>query len=822
MNLFREQHELFDRLQFELAPRRARIILRGPSGAGKSHLLVCLEEHFRTNGKAVIIASGEKGATRPLQAFLRFIGSAAWRLGNKRFALQGAEAAVRTVPIVGSLAAFVTQAIGNDKTRTRRERLRYLRPDEFETLLHLEEIAGDGDLLLIADNLQYWDRDSSNLLLEILRDDAVAEDFPFIERTACILGITDGYEIDSVTKEVLNCADWREFRLNSIGKDEIGIAFLKFGGAASIPEKELNELMILTGGHLALIRQLAMHVDHSFGFQRRDVQGKRSQTRVLGEVMDQRIAAIGDRAEILRAVLNAASVIGESFSKSEIACLTKLDSSSLRRALISAQDLQILVSENDYHVFTHEILREVLLEALGGDQIDLHATLANCLSVIRPWDYRTRAEHLKRAGDEFTSAILYFADILQRKRLSRFVSDSDENVVLGKLSVFDLHRSANALLKALMLKGNEAHRVLESIRNEGPSYFVAEKELMLANLLMVSTRTEDRIRAVRILESALSLEHGEPELAVRIKLSLLSGYIHLERKDEARRIDLEIAQTLGKYRRFDPLCDNLLHVHYRKAATVWGAETAADRCNEAAQYFGADEANGKPRNPRQYFMALCNLSGNLLNCGRAEKALAAAVDAIAIYKRFPGSVSVRSTKCVNNLVVAGLLCGKILPTEGRSLLWDAVESSEDEQKSWIHRSNLSVLAALDGQLEQARAELQNAREEQERGKVFDRYHRYLISANLAGILHLQGNRDEGRRLWIELENEIPDVPDVDKLLWKARHSAQISAFDDVPFGNVGYWFNFPQLRRPKGVDVSAWEFFGRGFILSDSQIWTAS
>jgi len=826
-SLFRDQFDLYELLRFEASARRARLLVRGPSGVGKSHLLGAVGDYCAAQGKVVVIATGEQGIVRPFQPFLRVTGRASSRLRAKRFAVQGAEAAARTVPVVGSLVAFVTQAIMNDRSRTRRGRLRHLRSDEFEVLLHLESIVHNSDLLIIADNLQYWDNDSVSLLLELLRQEFLIEDFPFVDRIGCILGVTDGRDPTNreAMQAIIDSSDWREHRLSPIARDEISAALRKFGSHGDIPSNELDGLYAITGGHLALLRQLALGLQGTklpHGETASWSSIGKSDLDILAKVIALRISAKDVLAGSLRAVLDAAAVIGESFSIPEIECLTNLRNPVLREALRVAQEMQVLARYADRHAFTHEILRDSLLRMLGENGPDWHSSLAKCLAVIRPWDYRSRAEHLNAAGENAPAARLFFASLFQRLRNELPVSDSDRNAVMAKLSATGQSRTGNALLKAYTLTGPQALRLLESIENTEPPYFVAEKELMRACLIMGSTRRTDREEAVRILESALVLEHEEPEVDTRIRLALLSGYTHLGRKSEARQIELQISQLLGKFRRFDPVCENVLYVHYRKAATVWGAETSADRCREAVAYFGPTEGSDLPRSPRQYFMALCNLSGNLLNCGLIEEALKNAENGIAVYNRFSSFGIAEAAKCINNLVIAGILIDKLSPSEGRQLLVGAVETSIAESGSWIHRSNLAVLAALDGELELAENELLTARSGQLEGGVSDTYHRYLVDANLAAVWHLLGRKQEGVDLWSQLENAIPQVPDLDRVLWRARHTTQFSAFDGVAPGQVRQWFDFLQTRRPKGADAAAWRFFGRGFVLSDSQIWTSN
>jgi Flp pilus assembly protein TadD len=794
---------------------------------GKSYLLSAIGDYCAAQGKVVVIATGEQGIVRPFQPFLRVTGRASSRLRTKRFAMQGAEAAARAVPVVGSLVAFVTQAIMNDRSRTRRGKLRHLRSDEFEVLLHLESVVQDSDLLIIADNLQYWDNDSVSLLLDLLRQEFLIEDFPFVARIGCILGVTDGRE--SANREamqaIIDSSDWREYRLSPIERDEISGALLTFGGHGDIPSKELDGLYAITGGHLALLRQLALGLQetkHPYGEASSWSAIGESALDILAKIIALRINVTDSSTGTLRAVLDAAAVIGESFSLPEIECLTNLRNPELREALRAAQGMQVLARYADRHAFTHEILRDSLLRLLGESGADWHGALAKCLAVIRPWDYRSRAEHLNVAGEYALAARLFFASLFQRWRNEWPVSDSERNDVMAKLSATGQSQTGNVLLRAYTLTGPQALRLLESIENTESPYFVAEKELMRACLIMESTRRSDREEAVRILESTLTLEHNEPEVDTRIRLALLSGYTHLGRKNEARQTELQISQLLGKFRRFDPVCENVLYIHYRKAATVWGAETSADRCREAVLYFGPTEGRDLPRSPRQYFMALCNLSGNLLNCGLIEDALKTAENGVAVYNRFSSFGIVDAAKCINNLVIAGILTDKLAPSEGRQLLVEAIQTSTKESGSWIHRSNLAVLAALDGKLDLAEDELLAARAAQLEGDVSDTYHRYLVDANLAAVWHLLGRRRIGADLWSQLETAIPQVPDLDRVLWRARHDTQSFAFNEVEPGQVRQWFDFSQTRRPKEADSAAWRFFGRGFVLSDSQIWTSN
>jgi hypothetical protein len=808
----------------------SRAVLWGPSGCGKSWVVRRVAQKWEKAGGVAVIAAGEPALTRrSYGAFWASISAVGPRLSLERTIAKGASAVGRTVPVVGHLVAFLTDLLAENRSRIRRDQLLHLRTEEFDILCHLQAVEKGGGLLILADDLQYWDPDSLQLLFLIIAG-ACHDVFPFLKTARFLVSVTEdqGGQLSSPVSEILGKLP-KPIRLHSMPAYELSAVLRSFGYTPVLNRQQLETLYVISGGHLELLRQLAMYLKTNPNCADVDVLLRTtgiSGDRFLASILVKRLQAGGDTGRAVLTVLAAAAVIGKSFARDELSCLMKSTGIEPFRCIQTARELGLLATSGDGFTFRHDVLRRCLIQHLDAHAMETHRTFAECLTLLRPSDYFSRADQLAAAGLPQDSARLFFCGVYKRLRDGNPTPGALREQALQMLRATDQNTGAEAILIAheriLERRFSQAIQLLSGSENTDHPVFITERLLLLGLATLQSVTTSERRKALSILQDCLAIQHGERELEMRIKLTLLTAYGHLELWDEARNLDIEISAMLVSLRRTDPGAREALEIQRRKSAMLYGSEVAAERCRSAANFFGPPNgAEWPPRNPVQFFMAQCNLAGNLLVAGRFDEADRIASGALTVWLRMRGIKMPRVEKCINNSVVAGFLSGRLGANEAVSLLNELRAQNPDGVFSRLIRSNCAVFLAIGGHPAAAFDEFNSLSSELEQNGVEDEFYRYFIRSNLAGLLHVRGATERGWELWCSLDDHVPHIPDSDRAYLLARQKHQVGAFDAVEPGDVTAWNNYLQRQMPQHLGPG-WRFYGRGLLLTDTQIWLES
>ncbi len=830
LSLLDSQRRVFAALEQQVLKQGAeppRVLLRGPSGCGKSWLIRELAERWQ--GPAVIAAGEPALAKRDYGALWLGISATGPKLSLERSVAQGASAAGRAVPIVGSLVAYLTELLANNRSRQRRDQTLYLKGDEFDILSHLDALARGGRLLLVADDLQYWDQDSLQLLY-LMVSGRLDDVFPFIGGMSLVVTITDGQISESAAPFLDILARMPlPIQLTPVTPAEIAIALRMFGFSATLDQTQLEMLHVLSGGHLELIRQLADYLEthkepHDLAALIRSAGT--SSEKFLATILVRRLLAAGETGRAALGALEAAAVIGKTFTADELKCLLKPTGMDADQCIATAREFGLLTNGGTTFSFRHDILRNCLMLQADTRLAPSRRKFAACLSLLRPFDYFTRAEQMLGAGATEEAARLHFAGLYKRMR------DGQSVPAELRVQVFDMLAATGQVASAEMIyRGHElilerrfaeVQHLLGVCENTDHPLFVCERTHLLGLATLQSVTTSERRRALATLLRGMTIAHGEKELEIRLKLTLLTAFVHLEMWNEARQLDQEICTTLSVLQRTDPGAREALEVHRRKSGMLYGSEVAAARCRRAVAYFGPQvAADWPPRNPVQSFMAQCNLSGNLVVAGEFEEADCVARAALDMWRRLPRVKMPRVEKCVNNSVIAGVLSARLPATEAVTLLEELRAQNPGGVFSRLIRSNCAVFRALSGDATGALAEFEALASEFERDGIEDEFYHYFIKSNLAGLLHVQGQSERGRSIWRDLDSHVPIIPDSDRHYLVARQKLQHMAFDEVGRGDITGWNDFLRLRQTNHLGPG-WRFYGRGLLVTDTQIWLES
>ncbi len=155
-------------------------VVDGPPGAGKSTFALGVGAAWRDGGGRVAILEGDDlNERRDLYPFQRGISvlDPGWSAVRS-----AAEFVPKLIDFVAGTGGGVTLAVeGATRLRegARGRKAIFITPEERKIISDLEQAAGHKPMLLIADNIHWWDVASLSLLQQILSPEAI-EAYPFL------------------------------------------------------------------------------------------------------------------------------------------------------------------------------------------------------------------------------------------------------------------------------------------------------------------------------------------------------------------------------------------------------------------------------------------------------------------------------------------------------------------------------------------------------------------------------------------------------------------------------------------------------------------
>jgi len=823
------QAEIVIEIEHKLGTLRPlRGLIEGPSGGGKSWIFEQLLKRWQGASHKGIVAAGDRAFTdRSYAAWFSGISQAEDRFGSRRLMKETVTDTTDLVPSAGKLVSFLAETLLNSRERHQRSKSLQLTDGEHEILFRLQALAGDKPFLLLADDLQFWDKDSLRLLAVILSS-RLDKIYPFLTRTHLLATATRGWNpaFSDLWRQVMGYLDRNRWHLEYVSEDRLAPILRAFGLEFEFPKQQIDVIYSVAGGHLEMLRQL---VDY---YACNDVTTRCSGDariapgltiyQVLNAFVKERLDQMGVEGQKAFDFLLATSVIGRSFTDLEAQCIMG-SPPDLHAVLETAEKLKLVKRDKQTIRFYHESLRESFLNATASRAPEFHRAFARCLSFLRPSDYITRAEHLLLGRDDDLAAQLYFVALLRMKRECEPIKDDFSERICSMMKDLGYENPCTLIVDAYNNFRNEnyssAAHLLERIEVIYPDVLLAERDYLLALCKLKKFNSSDNLKALEMLSRWEHLRDNESDLWSRLQMTRLVACTRTGDFNLARQIERSLGKYYASLRRSDPSADTAINMLRRKSASLYGAEVAAERCRLAVAYFGAGSTNDLPRSPVQYYMGLCNLSGNLLVTGEFEASRNMAQLATTFWTKFQDIALPRIEVALNNLVISGYFSGALNANDALQTMAKMEFGSRESPDKYLLVNNYIVLTALVGKLEEAIQIGTPFFESLGPNSSDDGYYRYFLGTNLSSCLHLVGKTNAAIEIWRQLE--VPLIPDADMPFLLARHTGQEKAFAVVPPGDIDGWNHF--LSRTDTSSLGRpWAFYGKGFLFSDIQFWSES
>ncbi|MDE2351910.1 MAG: AAA family ATPase [Alphaproteobacteria bacterium] len=800
-----------------LVDRAKRLVLRGPSGTGKSTLAKSVALAVEHAGYDVVWLRGDPGRTKECYHPLRL---ALEPSQMRRFASRGlriVESLVEDLlPAGKTTAKTIMSLLPNSVIGTETSSIQNAEVPR-ELLARLTRAIKHRHVLLIADDLQYFDEDSLRFLSGLAAIQVGVSDL--LDRVSMLSVVNDEILLEGKTQELVDTitGTLTAATLDRCDAHQFGDVLRCFGLGVPLPPDVTRLLYDCSQGHLHIAKFIA---DELRITKLKDLDAA-TFSDLLQYVIQRRLEKTPIEHERLANLLSSAAFIGRSFTQQELACLAGTDISDVRQALRLAESLRFVETEGDDVRFSHEIMRSYFFRYATAHKMQFSSKYSQCLRILRPADYFARSITLLDADDFPGAAVAYCQGMIADWRAGRtderrLDDPSARRIHLRQIDqdyLFSMHQA-----HILLSKGDyrSACLILDALQGALDRPLLAERDYLRAEALLKDLGASSTREAARILGEWDDLRDVEPELWCRMKLLCLLAHVQLEEYSELKKTERQIIAFLSSRARFDRSAEHQLNRLLATSEMHSSAEIAQKRIHQACEYYERQFRENGTTDIYEYFICLTNRSGNGITNGLYHDAFAAGCEALALGREYPTIRFPAQWAAANNVVVAAVLDGRMLPDEGVECLRELLERYPEMDDDVLLHSNMASLAVLSGQLDLAFRHFDiNARRFAETPDI-DPYYFYLSEGNRAIALQ-RISAPSAKDVWDSCGILIPKLAPAIRHDLKRRHDAYAAMFmqDDggvVPGPPDKPIALSPHMLRP--------ERFPGGLFLTDIQIWS--
>lgn len=797
-------------------------VIQGPPGVGKSWLANGIGAIWERAGGSTVVAQGDLlRSDVPLYplGFAMAGLSSGWRAIGTPIA----EATTAAESLLGTAGVItgVVRSIVQNRPKRRLARTLYLGDAEQQILFDLDRLTGERPLLVIADNLHWWDPESLELLGR-LRESRMGESFPFLSELRLLAVQTlEPYQHVVHAAEhdaLLEPASTRYSTLRRVPRERFSDVIVALGAPTEPPIEVVDAIFALTGGHLTLVRRSAARLadGQSQVFVEAVDTGE-----FVAKLLTERIRSLGPIGVEAVRLLQIAALLGLRFRRDEVTCAWGGDWSETSRLLRYARDEDMVALTDVAGWFVHDFYRQHFLALESFDRTAIHERLSDCLRELSPADYEVRCQNALKAERSHEAATLALQAGLARLRdglswqgVSPAAFEALERGGLAPVA----ERFALALQHLEHDRYAECMSAMSSLPHAMARPVLAEADYVRAACLMSTRSDGDRAEGRALLEGWSGYESEEPELGVRIMHLRLFGLSMLKDKEPARVLEGQIKEVLRRRVSFDRSAEDAMYSLDRSSGSLYEPDVALIRTREAVAYFGPPAGQTLVRRPIEYYRCLVNLAAELVVNARYEEAREVSQVLNHLVEQYAAGVFPRLDHPYSTALLAEFRSGLVDPEEAARRQRTINEQHGVPGDPFYAENALAVYLAL-------------ARSYVDALQIYDRLLAalatrrepepsmlYLISANRCAVRFVSGDRHGVTADWDELDAVVRRIPYAFSRFLIRRHELLAEVIASDANMSPEEFDECLVVGRPPEFGPM-WDQLGRGFRMPEVEWW---
>ncbi|MEM9518764.1 MAG: AAA family ATPase [Actinomycetota bacterium] len=799
-------------------------VIEGPSGSGKSSLAQQIGGIWAENGGTTIVALGDR-----LQSEVDFYPLASaiapltreWRIWAR--ALTNAAPAGEALALgTGGKISGVVRALSGLRRRTRRARRLFIGEQEQRVLFDLERLSRKRPLLLVADNLHWWDQESLALLGR-LREPRILESFPFLNQMRMLVVQTPPPDQETsnpaAVKAFLRPSSTRRFSLERPDRADFAQVLVGLGAPVDQLPEVYDSVYRLTGGHLALAKRCAARLADDEADRERFV-AQMDSGDFIHQLLTERIESLGALGQEAVRLLQTAAILGLSFRRDEIVCAVDANETPVGTLLRYCQTQDMIELKEDRASFVHDLYREHFLRSPNFDQVAVHERLADCFRQLRPADYQLRCENALQAarpleaGSLATQAVIAaHQNGLPRSSLRPAVEDALKASGLEEVAA----QLVEALIRLDAADSLAGETVLASTPHDLPAVVRAEADLIRASALLLTRSGTDRARGLSMLEHWTAMSLAEPDLDARLLRAQLYGRALEPDKTVSFALEGQLRSLLSQRSSVDQSAADELYVLDRCSAAIHEPEVAIRKVSQAVDHF-ADAGADTIRRPTEFYFALMNLAAENLVAGRFEDALEVSKRLDKLVSDFEPGTFQKLDFPRSNQLLAEFRLGVVDPADAAEQQGEIIARHTSSDDPFYPKNALAIYLAFAGEVDRS-LQIYDAlldqlalRREPETSMV------YVLRANRCAVKFVHGDWDGVLDEWVQLDGVVRQIAYPIAHFYIKRHELLL---DVISEGGSWTMESFDTCLTTGGrVEIGPqWQQLGRGFRLPEIMWW---
>lgn len=617
-----------------------------------------------------------------------------------------------------------------------KKNLDYLNETEKMIFDRLSYLVKNNNLLILCDNIQYWDTYSLNFLNLLFQDAYLYE---ITQKIKFVISFTT--DQDYANPKQLNFL-WIKSFFMKISFSEISYKtfvenLYQLGLKKNLKSEEFHILYHLIGNHIQIMLEIVQEINGD----RLDFDKLyQSNIDLLKPILLKRLEQLGTIGAFIDEALKYASLMGIQFDKSELAQMLT-DDVDIYITLKEAENIHLIKEYDSINcAFVHEIIMKVFEAEIPDTYKPIYyLKIESCLKCIKPHDYLRRAYCFVNAHRTLEAERIFSLYLIQHFK---------ENSELSEMTYSELKSHINTYapyIAAMKQAYNQYHKkdytntfyILFSIPDIYPEDLLAEKNILVSSCQTKILETESKQEAIDCLLKYENLETINQEIDVyeNVLERLIICYIHFGNIKKAREYEEKFVKSVAKRIEYDSYAKYRLYKLYRKANALYNAELALIKMKESVSFFATKNITS---NVKDFYIALTNMSCVLIENGEFAQAYTTALKGINLEEEYPHLNFPRTQIIRSNFCIAGILNNKMKLEDAINIIESILNQIPVIPERIFHVTNLSSLYALNNNLTQALDIVEREAEKQNYNDDIEGLYKYYIHYNKTVFQYLLG------------------------------------------------------------------------------------
>lgn len=782
------------------------ILIKGKSGSGKSFTLRQLEAELSREQYQIIFFDGDyQYDDREYYPFKKalFLGEDS----TKDLIAGGVAEVSKEIPVAGNIISYIIKSFVEKKSTPHNL---LLNSEEQNILVKLRQILKKPHIVLIFDNIHWWDRRSLQLLKLLLTNKELLNTDELNDFTVIFSITTNQSALHAdLLKDIIDEVKYERIPFPTIGLIEFKNTLFN-ATLQNFSDTQIKLLFNLVNGHLQVLFEVINEINnHNFDFNATYENNK----QYLSSVLEKRLKEYGaDSTQILK-TLEYAAIMGITFSIYELRNITKSTENEIKKIIAETSKLTITeqTEDIDYIKFAHDIIREIFKTKVEKHHTEYYHSLALCIKEIKPDQYLRRARYCIKCLDTEAAVTLYMLEAIKQIRLYGKVLNTiyeEMSPLMNPLQKEYLKLMQEAYSLYSIKEYKKASSKLDLILDIFPIELLAERDILKIRCFsktMASNEIQDIINIANNTRKNNTF-NGEKDIWERYSQVVMIAFAHLGEIKLAREIEGDTLRSLSERLNYDDTAQKRLNIIKRVANSIHNIDVSAVFVKDAFDYFG-NSLSGI-RDIKQYYICLGNYTTILINQGSFEEAYNIAVQGFETEKNNRDIEFPRIQLIRNNYILAGYLSEKLNEDDCIHLYDKMLTEMPLISERLFYNSNLSIFWALKGNPKKAFDILHNESLLHYDTEEKEGLYQYRVVTNTAIYLHLLGKTDVAVRQLKGIRNLTKRL--INGSYFSKKNELLIQLMESGTVTSGKKWLRKLFSIQPTFQD-QAWKYFGLGY-----------